>query len=293
MTKAMIIINPTSGKEKAAENLSLLTALLQQTHQEVVVRKTQKEGDAISFANEACTNVYETVIAMGGDGTISETINGLAEQEHKPSFGIIPLGTVNDFARALNIPLNPEEAIRILGRQNRKAVDIGKVNDLYFMNVLAVGAIAEATYSVSPEQKTKLGSFAYFVEGAKALINKTPFKLTVEHDGGSWTGDAFLMVSALTNSVGGFESLAPQAEVNDGMIHCFIIKELSVPQMIKIVPRLLKGQLAEHDGVEYIRSRTLHVSSEEDMAVNLDGDEGQQLPFDATVLPGHLNIFVP
>ncbi|MFP3416221.1 diacylglycerol kinase family protein, partial [Bacillus sp. SIMBA_074] len=86
----------------------------------------------------------------------------------------IPLGTVNDFARSLGIPLNPNTASEILKDMHIKESDIGKINDRYFMNVLAVGAIAEATYNVSVDQKTRLGSFAYFIEGAKAMIKKNP-----------------------------------------------------------------------------------------------------------------------
>lgn len=293
MTKAMIIINPSSGKEKAAEVLPKLKQVMGSLYDEAVVRETAKEGDAAVFAREACSQEFDAVVSMGGDGTISETINGLAEQSHRPDLGIIPLGTVNDFARALKIPLEPENAIELLTGQKTVPVDIGKIDDCYFMNVLAVGAIAEATYAVSTEQKTRLGSLAYFIEGVKAFINKTPFKLTVEHDGGKWIGKAYLVVSALTNSVGGFESLAPDAEVNDGKIHTFIIKDISFAQIMKIIPRLLKGELGQHDQVEYIRSSAITVSASEELVVNIDGDEGEPLPFQAKVLPQHLNIFVP
>jgi diacylglycerol kinase (ATP) len=293
MTKAMIIINPSSGKEKASEVLPKLKQVVTNLYEDAVVRETAKEGDAAEFAREACIYEYDAVFSMGGDGTISETINGLAEQGHRPNLGIIPMGTVNDFARALNIPLEPESAIEILSGQQTIPVDIGKINDCYFMNVLAVGAIAEATYAVSAEQKTRLGSLAYFIEGIKAFINKTPFKLAVEHDEGKWIGQAYLMVSALTNSVGGFESLVPDAEVNDGKMHTFIIKDISLPQIMKIIPRLLKGELEKHDQVEYIRSSSIRVLASEELVVNIDGDEGEPLPFHAQVLPQHLNVFVP
>ncbi|PLT31524.1 diacylglycerol/lipid kinase family protein [Peribacillus deserti] len=293
MTKAMLIINPSSGKEKAPRYKPHAAEILNRFHEKVVVRETLREGDAVRFAKEACLNRYDTVVSMGGDGTINESINGLAEQEYRPKFGLIPMGTVNDFARALNIPLNPEEAINVLMSQTVQSVDIGKINNRYFMNVLAVGAIAEATYNVTPEQKTMLGPFAYFIEGLKAFIKKTPFQLTIEHDTGKWTGHAYLMLTALTNSIGGFETFAPQARVNDGKFHVFILKDFSFPHILKIIPSLLKGELKEHDQVEYIRSSHVEVSSSEELAVNIDGDEGDRLPFHASVLPSHLNIFVP
>ena len=289
----MIICNPSAGKEKASDLLPRAIANLKEVYDEVYVRETKQEGDAVVFAQDACVQQYDAVISMGGDGTVSETINGLAEQPHRPIFGLIPLGTVNDFARALSIPLDHEEAASVVSSQRTKAADIGKINNQFFMNVLAVGAVAEATYNVSVKQKTLLGPLAYLIEGGKALVKKTPFKLTVNHDLGKWQGEAYLMVAALTNSVGGFNTVAPDAQINDGKIHVLIIKDLSLPNIMKIVPSLLWGELKKHDQVEYFQTSFLDVSSDEELAVNIDGDEGVPLPFKAQILNKHLNVIVP
>ena len=293
MSKAMIIVNPSSGKEKAGKILPKAEKALGEIFDEVCVRKTEGEGDATGFAKKACAERFDAVISMGGDGTVNEIVNGLGEQQHRPTFGIIPLGTINDFARSLGIPLNPIAAIEILKDMHIKESDIGKINDRYFMNVLAVGAIAEATYNVTVEQKTRLGSFAYFIEGAKAIIKKTPFPLTVEHDQGKWVGKAHLLIATMTNSVGGFEQLAPEAEVNDGKLHTFIIKDLSLPLIVKIIPSLIRGEIMGNEEVEYIKTSKLHLTTSEELAVNIDGDEGILLPFQANVLHKHLRLFVP
>ncbi|NKE07561.1 MULTISPECIES: diacylglycerol/lipid kinase family protein [Mesobacillus] len=291
--KAMIILNPSSGKEKAADYAEKIEETLRDRYDDIDIRRTEKEGDAAAFATEACISLYDGIIAMGGDGTINEAINGLAEQNHRPSLGIIPLGTVNDFARALNIPLDPYEAIDILKEQNLRPVDIGKINDHYFANVIALGSIAEASYNVSPELKTRFGSLAYFMEGAKSFLKGEAIDLVVEHEGGKWEGHTFLLLAALTNSVGGFESLAPEARLNDGKFHTFIIKKVSVPKIASLVPSLLKGELEESEDVEYIRTSYLNITSDKEHVVNIDGEEGEPLPFKAKVLPGHLDIFVP
>lgn len=96
--KAMIILNPSSGKEKATEYAEKIEETLREKYDDIDIRRTEKEGDAAAFATEACIALYDAVIAMGGDGTINEAINGVAEQAHRPALGIIPLGTVNDFA---------------------------------------------------------------------------------------------------------------------------------------------------------------------------------------------------
>ncbi|MBS8266076.1 diacylglycerol kinase family lipid kinase [Mesobacillus boroniphilus] len=290
--KAMIILNPSSGKEKANDYAEKIDETLREQYDDIDIRKTEKEGDAAAFATEACVALYDAVIAMGGDGTINEVINGLAEQAHRPALGIIPLGTINDFARALNIPLEPYEAISILDEQNLRSVDIGKINENYFANVIAVGAIAEASYSVSPELKTRLGSLAYFMEGAKSFLSAETIDVSAEHESGTWEGQTFLLLAALTNSVGGFEDLAPEANVNDGKLHVFMIKKMSVPKIATLIPSLLKGELEESEEVEYFCTSFLNVSSDKRHVVNIDGEEGEPLPFNAKVLPSHLEIFV-
>ncbi|WP_347551056.1 diacylglycerol kinase family protein [Pseudalkalibacillus hwajinpoensis] len=293
MKQAMLIINPSSGKEQAMDFENETVSILEKNHVDVTVKYTEKEGDAIRFASAACENHFDTVVAMGGDGTINEAVNGLAKEVERPDFGFIPLGTVNDFARALGIPMQPKKALEVLSQQHTKPVDIGKINDRYFMNVLAVGAIAEAVYDVSPEQKSKFGPLAYMIEGARALKDKAPFDLTVTYDGKVWDGEAYLMLVALTNSVGGIEKFAEQAEVNDGYFHVFILKELSLPQVFKIIPDLFSGKLQGNAQVEYFPVANLKVESEQKLVVNIDGDEGVPIPFEAKVLHNELNIFVP
>src|SRR4051812_20595424 len=107
----MLIVNPSSGKEEAVACLDDVKESLLERDCEIVIRQTEKENDATRFAKEACRKGYDVVVSMGGDGTLNETINGISGEEHRPSLGIIPLGTVNDFARALHIPLETPQAI--------------------------------------------------------------------------------------------------------------------------------------------------------------------------------------
>ncbi|MBF1317899.1 MAG: acylglycerol kinase family protein, partial [Megasphaera micronuciformis] len=106
----MMIVNPTSGREKAKYYKDDLYAQLQTMFDEVELRETRRSGDAANWAKEASNHNYEAVFSMGGDGTLNETVNGLAQAGKEIKFGFVPLGTVNDLARALNIPLQPEDA---------------------------------------------------------------------------------------------------------------------------------------------------------------------------------------
>lgn len=291
--QAMLIVNPSSGKEKGAEYTDQALSTMTKMGYETELRETKGEGDAMHFAREACDRKLDFVAAMGGDGTINEAINGMAEQEHRPLFGLIPLGTVNDFARALNIPLDPEEAIAILEHQHSRRIDVGKINDRYFINIVAVGALAEASFSTPVEQKTKLGPLAYILEGLKKMKEKQPFELRVQSEEGVWEGEALLMLVALTNSVGGFETIAPEAEVNDGMLHVLIIKDIALPQFLLLLPKIMTGDLGKSEHVEYLKVPALEASSTYEMIANIDGDEGDKLPIKVENLKRHLEIFVP
>lgn len=291
MKKAMIIANPSSGKERAEEYIELIKAQLEHTGYEVEIRLTEGEGDATRFAKEACDLKLDAVIAMGGDGTMNETVNGMAEQAHRPDMGVIPLGTVNDFARALHIPLEIEKAIAILGGSTKPA-DIGKINDHYFLNILAVGGIAEAVGEVTSSQKTTLGALAYLVEGLKTLKEKTPFPLVIKADQYVYKEEVLIFLAALTNSVGGFEKLAPEAEVEDGRFHCFIVKDVALPKLLRIGTNLLKGNFQEDPDVIYFRSKKLKVISSMELTANVDGDMDDSLPLELEVLQGHINFFV-
>jgi YegS/Rv2252/BmrU family lipid kinase len=289
----MFILNPSSGKELASTFKEKTIETLESMGYEVDVKETQGEGDATKFARLACEENYDLVTAMGGDGTINEAVNGLAEQSHRPLFSFIPLGTVNDFARALGISLDPEEAIESLKTAEPHFVDIAKASDKYFMNILAIGQVAESVSLVSVEQKTKLGPLAYIIEGVKALTSKDETKVIVKHDHGTWEGDAVLVLVALTNSVGGFEKLAPKAEMDDGLLHVFVVKSAGIPAFIRMGTAVLLGKLEEDPDVVMIKTEKAHIKTDPELSCNLDGDEGCHTPIDVEVLKKHINVLIP
>lgn len=293
MKKAMFIWNPSSGKEQAADYKDLAKETLVEMGYEADVRETTGPGDATDFADEACEKQYDLVVAMGGDGTINEALSGLAEKSHEPLFGLVPLGTVNDFARALGISLKPDEAIEGLKTGREKRVDIGKVGDHYFMNILAIGDIAESTYEVEPEQKTKLGAFAYFVEGVKAAASDEVTEFVIEHDHGTWQGEAKLVLVALTNSVGGFEKLAPEALTDDGLLHLYIVENSALPAYVRMAAALVRGKFEKDPAVEAIQTTHVSIRTSEPLSCNIDGDEGSKTPFDIDILPRHIRAIVP
>lgn len=293
MDTVMLIVNPSSGKELGEKYAQHAEEVLRERYGHVDVRFTEKAEDATHFAREATERQYKAVIAMGGDGTLNEAVTGLAEAEHRPHFGIIPLGTVNDLARALGVPSDPKQAIEALRDAEPTPMDIGKYGDRYFMNVIAIGLIAEAVEEVSVEEKTKWGPFAYLIEGIKVFREHSPYELSIQSKENTFHDEAYLVVIALTNSVGGFENFEPNATLNDGLLHVFVFEELRLKDALQLTPALFTGKLKETNSVTSFTTRQVHVSSPDSMPVNADGDTGGTLPLTFEILPSHLNVLKP
>lgn len=295
MTEALLIVNPSSGEEMATEYATKVAEILKEQYDQVTVKETQKAGDAQDFAKTAARNHIDAVFVMGGDGTVNEGVSGLAEEDYRPDFGFIPLGTVNDLGRALGISMNPEEAIEELRHLKKEKMDVGKINDHYFIDVVAVGVIPGAVSNVDPEQKTRFGAFAYFMEGAKALRESESFTFYLTIDGEEIVEESMMLLVSLSNSVGGFEKLVPQAKVDDGKLHLTLLKGNKLLDKLALLPKVFSGELTDDQQIVYRAFEKGHIAvqNDTDMTANVDGDEGDALPLDLMVLPQHLTVLVP
>lgn len=294
MKKAVLIVNPSSGNEEAQEYEKLVKEKLTDIFNEVEVQHTRDTGDATKFANQAVKDKVDSVFAMGGDGTVNEVISGLAEQEYRPKFGFFPLGTVNDLARSLNISMEPEEAIAELDLARRIALDIGKVNENYFMNIVAVGGIPEAISDVEVEEKTKFGKLAYFTSGFKQVLKDESYHFELEIEGEKRTIESSVVVIALTQTIGGYGHIVPEARPDDGKMYLIYLKNQNVLEMVKSVPDIIKGidHSTDYIGYQPFTEGSLSVKEEVDLHPSVDGDEGPGLPLCFKILPQHLEIYV-
>lgn len=295
MSRCILIVNPTAGKEKAKYYKTDLVLQLRTMFEVVELRETTKAGDATAWAKEASEKGYDAVFSMGGDGTLNETVNGLARAGQAVNFGFVPLGTVNDLARALHIPLQPEEAIAALKDSKLVKVDIAKVNDRYFVNTIAAGAMPEAVGNVSIEQKTRLGPMAYFLTGIKALQSRETSLFKIESELGVEVRRSPLIVAMLTNSVGSFNNIAPLAKVDDGTIWLAVFKEFNYLDVLKIIPEILAGLPinSEYMTLQQVKKVRISVVDDEKLTTNMDGDKGPDFPLELTVLPSFLTVYVP
>ncbi|MFT8319000.1 MAG: diacylglycerol kinase [Sporolactobacillus sp.] len=293
MKKARLIYNPTSGRELAKRNIAYILDRLEEAGYEASAYATKGKGDATKGARKAVKRKFDMVVAAGGDGTINEVINGLAEQEYRPRLGVLPLGTTNDFARAVSIPRDIVKACDVLCGGYEMPIDIGKVNNRYFINIAGAGKLTELTYDVPSKLKTMLGQLAYYIKGIEMLPSIRPTKVTIDYDDRSFTGNIMMFLVSNTNSVGGFEKLAPEASLNDGLFDLIILKEANLAEFIRLASLATRGDHMKDQKVIYAQASRIRIHSEEKMQLNIDGEYGGDLPGEIVNLYQHLYLMVP
>ena len=288
MKKAMLIINPTSGGEKALDYKEKLENKAKEYFEYVETKITEKVKDATAFAEEASKGNYEAVIVFGGDGTVNEVISGIAEKDYIPKLGIIPGGTGNLITKLLEISQDIDEAIDQLDFNKTNAIDIGKANKSYFGYIFSVGSLPEAIHNVEIEDKTKYGVLAYAINTIKSVIKDEVFNIKIETENGSYEGEASQVLVLLSNY---YADKKIFEENKDGYANILILKNSSIISKLSLIPDLLKGDIVENDNIEYIKAKDITISSDTKLESDIDGDQSDDLPVKITVLGNHIEIY--
>ena len=288
MKKAMVIINPTSGGEQALNYKEKIENKAKEYFEVVETRITEKALDATHFAEEAAKEKYEAVIVFGGDGTVNEVISGIAEEEYIPKLGIIPGGTGNLITKLVQIDQDIDKAIEGLDFNLTNKIDIGKANDHYFGYIFSVGSLPEAIHNVEIEDKTKFGMFAYAINTVKSVIRDEVFNIKVETENGNYEGEASQVLVLLSNY---FSDKKIFDENKVGYANILILKDASIFSKLSLIPDLLKGDVVEKDSIEYIKAKTIKISSDIEIESDIDGDQSDDLPVEIKVLGNHIEIY--
>ncbi|MBM7636154.1 diacylglycerol kinase family lipid kinase [Streptococcus saliviloxodontae] len=295
--RARLIYNPTSGQEIMKKNVAdVLDILESYGFESSAFQTTAQPHSARNEAKRAAEAGFDLIIAAGGDGTINEVVSGIAPLRKRPQMAIIPTGTTNDFARALKIPRgNPIEAAKIIGKKQTIKSDIGRAyGEKYFINIAAAGSFTELTYSVPSQLKTMFGYLAYLAKGVELLprIQTVPVKIT--HDDGVFEGEVSMIFAAITNSVGGFETIAPDAKLDDGLFTLLLVKTSNLFEIVALIRMVLQGGKHMNDkNIEYIKTSqmTIEPLSDQRMMINLDGEYGGDAPILLENLKNHIEFY--
>jgi diacylglycerol kinase (ATP) len=276
--KSRLIVNPVSGSDAGANYLPLINERLRHIVGMMDIVLTTGEGDAATAAEHAVRNGYDHLFVAGGDGTLNEVLNGVAANPDglsQVTFGIIPLGTGNDFARALGYPEDVDEALKFIASAAPVAVDVGVVNGRHFFNVSGGGFIAEVSDAVDVQLKSIAGKLAYLIGGAQVLLTHEPIHTSVRwrDPAGEHTQQTELHAFAVCNStqIGGGRLIAPDALVDDGLLDVCLIEAMPTVEFVALLRRVSSGDHVEDARVHYFRASHVELGFDRVVKLNTDG----------------------
>ena len=281
-----------NGKVAANGGLRAAVARHRAAGHSIEVRVTSEKGDARRFVSKA-DNV-DLVIAAGGDGTLNEVLHGLMDllQGARPSLGIVPLGTANDFATGCGIPRDSAEALALCMKGEAVPIDVGKANDHWFINAASSGFGAEITATTSPELKRLLGPAAYAVMGAILAINFHHYQGKLSLPGREITGSGPVAIVGNGRQTGGGIQVAPRAFIDDGLLDVLVVRQIS-PTALLAAARELQQLPSDGEYISYWQTPWLDVHSEESIPVNLDGEPQRFSTVRYEAVPKAIQLIVP
>jgi len=284
--RILIIFNPAARSDRAygfVEDLKLLP-------RNVTVRHTERAGDAEAIAERAASQGFDTIIAAGGDGTVNEVVNGMAESGCQ--LGILPVGTMNVFATELGIPQNDiKKALSIALGGHAREVDLARANDEYFVQLAGVGLDAAVVGETSSDSKKNLGPVSYIFTLAHVAARKAPVIRMIDAEGTKRSG-SFLLVGN-GRFYGGPFVLFNEARLDDGLLDVLVFKKQSHWDIIRYLQAIAFGAHPELEDVEYFQTSSLTVECTEHVPVEVDGEMAGALPYRFSFVPRKLKVLVP
>lgn len=289
--RRLFIINPKSGNGTAAKKWPGYAGNPAVTEWQW----TDAPGHARRLASEAADSGFESVVAVGGDGTVNEVIDGILETplEARPSLGILPGGTGDDFARSLGCPLDWNDALASICAGGTRMVDIGSATGGFGIRAFGiaafVGAATQMASDANERGKVARGIWGYLPFLARAARFRSV--VGVDTDSGSWRGPALSVLVANAPRGGGGIHVCPPAALDDGLLDVVVVEAIPLLHVVRVLIALARGRHLNLPFVHHWKCRTATLSGE-NVALALDGEIVGELPVELSVLPGALRVIV-
>jgi len=304
----LIIVNPNAGGRKAEKDWPIIEALLKAKKMDYKAILTRYRHHAMALVSENIVqNNYRKIIAIGGDGTINEVVNGIFTQTKVPTtevqLGVIMIGTGNDWGRMFDIPTDYTEAIDLIRKGNSFIQDVGQVNYFvgqeektrYFINCAGLGFDALVTQTTNKEKdagnsstlsyfKSLLGSlFRYKAVNVKVHINNREIL----------NGKLFTLSLGIGKFTGGGMQQNPDAIANDGLFDLMLVNKIAKTKLIRKIKKLYDSSIKEIEEVQSYRIHNMRVESEHKIMLEVDGESLGHAPFTFDIIPESLQILIP
>ncbi|HEN3656206.1 TPA: lipid kinase YegS [Yersinia enterocolitica] len=289
MPHTLLILN---GKEAGNQDVRNAVRNLRDEGVTLHVRVTWEQGDAKRYVDEAAVLAVETIIAGGGDGTINEVASALMAlpESNRPSLGILPLGTANDFATSCSIPLQIDNALQLAVKGRAVAIDLAQVNDKHYFINMATGGFGTRITTETPEKlKAVLGGASYFIHGLMRMDTIKADSCEIRGPDFEWSGDALVIGIGNGRQAGGGQPLCPDALINDGLLQLrLLIAE-------ELLPALLTSVFSGEKNKNVIETTLpwLEITAPHDITFNLDGEPLSGKNFRIEVIPNAIQCRLP
>ena len=301
----IIIVNPNAGSRKVGRDWKEIKQLLEEKEITYKVIFTKTVNHAIEITQTAINDGFLNFIAVGGDGTLNEIVNGIFSQTNIETsafkVGMIPAGTGNDWCRMFNIPFDYKKAINIIINDTTFIQDIGKVSfqkdnetkDRYFVNVTGLGYDAMVAKKTNAQKaKGKGGKFSYFLNIFTSLFYYKDEKISITADKDVIKTDLFSMNVGICKYNGGGMMQLPNAVADDGLMDVTVIKKVSKLDLIKNIQKLYDGSITKHPKVIAFQATDIKIDSDNNIYIEADGESLGHGPFVFSILPKALRVSV-
>lgn len=291
-----IIVNPASGTVQRVGGIDELEAAVQWLGEHGMPAElchTERPGHAVQLAQEAVKAGMDMVVAAGGDGTVNDVIQALAG--HTTALGVVPLGTVNVWAREMGIPLTTAAACEVLLDGIHREVDLGRAGSRYFLLMAGIGLDAEITQRVEKQWLKRIGlKFLDYLATAGLLsVTQKPARVTMYCDGTRRTVSTLMILIGNTRLYGGALTFAKRAVADDGQLDVVVVTGGGAMRRLSVFVRaaLRRASIGPH--ARYDRCRTLRLESRTPVPVQVDGEVIGTLPMTFSVMPRAMRVIVP
>jgi diacylglycerol kinase (ATP) len=292
----VIIVNPTAGSGRAARLLPWIRERLA-PRPDADLHVTSRPGEAQDLAARAAADGCDRLVAVGGDGTIQEIVNGLLEGSARPAIGIVPVGSGNDLARSLGLPTDAAEAWTIaIGRVTRE-IDIalatnGNGQRRWFASAGGIGFDAQVAAAMATRHGWQTGRAGYLLTTLAELRRFDNRHLRIVLDGEPLERRVLFVAIANGAYYGGGMRIAPDALADDGWLDVCIVGDISRLTAVRELPNLYRGTHVRNPAVSVHRARQIEISGEGTTHAHLDGEPFGTLPLRVEIKPGSLEVAV-
>ena len=286
-----ILHNPAAGRRKGARKYSQAIKVLRRAGVEPRIHESQSPEHLVDLARKAVEDRPDAVVSAGGDGTHHYVINGLVGSD--VPLGILSLGSGNDFARGLGIPVEPDAAAGALLRGLPRSIDLARIGPTVYGCIAGVGFDSVVTRFANERVRWVHGAPAYAWAILRCLKFYRPHLLEVRSNGWNYSGEVIFVTVGNTVSYGGGVKMAPRARLDDGMLDVCIVPAMGKLELLRWVPSAYRGEHLAHPRIQYFQASRVTLSSPSRLELFGDGEFIQELPATIETVPRALRVIVP